>query len=68
MLPDPQEPAIHADAAPAAAAVYRYKAHESGDFVPGVPARDLLEADLIDVDVAELEACGLYEKVVNSVG
>lgn len=40
----------------------RYRYVGAGAFVHGVPARDLADADLADIDVPELEASGLYER------
>lgn len=41
---------------------YRYRG--GGDFVPGLPARDLTQADVAALNTGEIEASGLYEKAV----
>ena len=41
--------------------IYRYIGR--GEWLPGIPTRDLTAADLAGVDIERLEASGLYLKI-----
>ena len=66
MSPENNEDVVVSADAPPPVIVYVYKGQ--GGFMPGIPARDLVQEDLEGLDVELLEPSGLYEKKVNADG